>query len=260
MKVTILNRIGYVKKVFLVVLMLFTVLSFAQNGPLFEQGKSLYKAEKYQEAVTSWMKIIANKQHASELYFNLGNAHYKLNNIGPSIYYYEKSLLLAPNDGDIKNNLAFAENAKVDAIEPLPKTIFYKWYYIVSDVLTFDGWAYSTVVFSISFMLGFLIYYFSYSERRKRLFFAAATFSVLLLGMSLSMAYSTYDDAIKNQPAIIFAESIAVREAPNLGSEISFTLHEGTKVQIVEKDTDWALIEIANGKEGWIPYSDLKEL
>ena len=74
------------------------------------------------------------------------------------------------------------------------------------------------------------------------------------------MAYSTYDDAIKNQPAIIFAESVAAREAPNLGSEISFTLHEGTKIQIVEKDTDWALIEIANGKEGWIPYSDLKEL
>jgi uncharacterized protein YgiM (DUF1202 family) len=109
-------------------------------------------------------------------------------------------------------------------------------------------------------MLFFLIYYFSYSERIKRLFFAAAVFSIMFLGMSLSMAYSIYDDAIKNQPAIIFAESIEVREAPNLGSEISFTLHEGTKVQIVEKVTDWALIEIANGKEGWIPFSDLKEL
>ena len=260
MKSNILNRMEYMKKAIFVVLMLFTVLSFAQNGPLFEQGKSLYKAEKYQEAVTSWMKILDNKQHAAEVYFNLGNAHYKLNNIGPSIYYYEKALLLAPNDGDIKNNLAFAENAKVDAIEPLPKTIFYKWYHTISEVLTFDGWAYSTVLFSICFVLFFLIYYFSYSESRKRLFFAAATFSILLLGMSLSMAYSTYDDAIKNQPAIIFAESIEVREAPNLGSEISFTLHEGTKVQIVEKDTDWVLIEIANGKEGWIPNSDLKEL
>ncbi len=78
--------------------------------------------------------------------------------------------------------------------------------------------------------------------------------------MSISMAYLIYDDAIKNQPAIIFAESIEVREVPNLGSEISFTLHEGTKVQIVEKDTDWVLIEIANGKEGWIPNSDLKAL
>ena len=260
MKGTILKRLGSIKKTFLIILLFFTVLSFAQNRSLFEQGKSLYKAEKYQEAVNSWMKIIANEQHASELYFNLGNAHYKLNNIGPSIYYYEKALLLAPNDADIKNNLAFAENAKVDAIESLPKTIFYKWYHTISDVLTFDGWAYSTVLFSICFMLFFLIYYFSYSERIKRLFFAAAVFSIVFLGMSLSMAYSIYDDGIKNQPAIIFAESIEVREAPNLGSVISFTLHEGTKVQIVEKVTDWALIEIANGKEGWIPFSDLKAL
>ncbi len=260
MKSKSLHILGSIKKAMVCFLMLLSVLSFAQNGPLFEQGKSLYKAEKYQEAVTSWMKVIDNKYHSAELYFNLGNAHYKLNNIGPSIYYYEKALLLAPNDGDIKNNLAFAENARVDAIEPLPKTIFYKWYHTISEVLTFDGWAYASVLFSIGFVLLFLIYYFSYSEGRKRFFFVSAALSILLLGMSLSMAYSTYDDAIKNQPAIIFAESIEVREAPNLGSEISFTLHEGTKVQIIEKDTDWVLIEIANGKEGWIPFSDLKEL
>ena len=256
----ILNNLRYLKKAMICFLMLLSISSFAQNGPLFEQGKSLYKAEKYQEAVTSWMKILENKKHSSELYFNLGNAHYKLNNIGPSIYYYEKALLLAPNNSDIKNNLAFAENAKVDAIEPLPKTIFYKWYHTISEVLTFDGWAYMAVAFSMCFALLFLVYYFSYSERIKRIFFVSAALSILLIGMSLSMAFSTYDDAIKNQPAIIFAESIEVREAPNLGSEISFTLHEGTKVQIIEKDTDWALIEIANGKEGWIPFLDLKEL
>ena len=74
------------------------------------------------------------------------------------------------------------------------------------------------------------------------------------------MAFSTYEDAIKNNPAIIFAESSDVREAPNLRSEISFIIHEGTKVQILERDADWWLVEIANGKEGWIPLIDLKEL
>ena len=78
--------------------------------------------------------------------------------------------------------------------------------------------------------------------------------------MSLSMAFSTYEDAINNNPAIIFAESTDVREAPNLKSEISFMLHEGTKVQILERDVEWGLIEIANGKEGWILLTDLKEL
>lgn len=253
------NR-NYLKRAFVVFVLFLSMAGFAQNGPLFEQGKELYKAEKYIEAVNSWMKILENNQHSASLYYNLGNAYYKLNNIGASIYYYEKALLLAPNDNDIKNNLAFAENARVDDIEPLPKTIFYKWYHSISDVLTFDGWAMAVVVFSMSFVLLFLMYYFSYSEGKKRLFFVSALFSILVLGMTLSMAFSTYDDTINDQPAIIFSESIEVREAPSLGSETTFTLHEGTKVQIVARDTDWVRIEISNGKDGWIPVSDLKEL
>jgi len=246
----------------LIVLLLFvsSLSMSAQNSPLFEQGKELYKAENYVEAINAWMRILDNNQHSAALYFNLGNAHYKLSNIGPSIYYYEKALLLAPNDSDIKNNLAFAENARVDAIEPLPKTVFYKWYHAVSDLLTYDGWAIAVVVFSMSFVLLFLLYYFSYTEGKKRMFFVSALLVVLLVGMALSMAYSTYGDAIKDQPAIIFSESIEVKDAPSLGSESSFTLHEGTKVQIIARDNDWVRIEIANGKDGWIPLSDLKEL
>ena len=248
------------KNKFLIFLMIISSQIYSQNGPLFEQGKSLYKAEKYQEAIISWMKILDHEKHSSELYFNLGNAHYKLNNIGPSIYYFEKALLLAPNDQDTKNNLSFAENAKVDAIDPLPKTIFYKWYHTISDILTFDGWAYTSVFFVFIFVLCFLIYYFSYSEIIKRFFFVFSAISIFSIGMSFSMAFSTYEDAIKNNPAIIFAESSDVREAPNLRSEISFIIHEGTKVQILERDADWGLVEIANGKEGWIPLIDLKEL
>ena len=248
------------KNKFLILLMIISSQIYSQNRSLFEQGKSLYKAEKYQEAILSWMKILDHEKHSSELYFNLGNAYYKLNNIGPSIYYFEKALLLAPNDRDIKNNLSFAENARVDAIDPLPKTIFYKWYHAISDLLTFDGWAYTSIFFVFICVLCFLMYYFSYSEIIKRFFFVSSAISIFSLGMSLSMAFSTYEDAIKNNPAIIFAESSDVREAPNLRSEISFIIHEGTKVQILERDTDWGLVEIANGKEGWIPLIDLKEL
>lgn len=248
------------KNKFLILLMIISSQIYSQNGPLFEQGKSLYKAEKYQEAITSWMKILDHEKHSSELYFNLGNAHYRLNNIGPSIYYFEKALLLAPNDRDIENNLSFAENARVDAIDPLPKTFFYNWYHTISDLLTFDGWAYTSVFFVFIFVLCFLMYYFSYSEIIKRFFFVSSAISLFPLVMSLSTAFSTYEDAIKNNPAIILAESSDVREAPNLRSEISFIIHEGTKVQILEIDADWGLVEIANGKEGWILLTDLKEL
>lgn len=239
---------------------LVATFGFAQNDPLFEQGKDRYKEGKYQDAINSWMKILDKEEHSSNLYFNLGNAHYKMNNVGPSIYYYEKALQLDPLDGDIKTNLAFAENARIDAIEPLPKTIFSKWYTSLSGILSFNGWAWTAVVLSMLFVSFFLLYYFSGSERKKRLLFVGSVLSLLVLLVSLAMAFQMYGDAMNDKPAIIFAESSEVKSEPNMGSEIAFTLHEGTKVQIIEQDDNWVRIELIDGKDGWIPASDLKGL
>lgn len=239
---------------------LVATISFAQNDPLFEQGKDRYKEGKYQDAINSWMKILDKEKHSSNLYFNLGNAHYKMNNVGPSIYYYEKALKLDPKDSDIKTNLVFAENARIDAIEPLPKTIFSKWYASLSGILSFNGWAWTSVVLSMLFVSLFLLYYFSVSERRKRLLFVGSMLSVLILLVSLGMAFQMYGDAMNDKPAIIFAESSEVKSEPNMGSEVAFTLHEGTKVQIIGKDDNWARIALVDGKDGWIPASDLKRL
>ena len=90
-------------------LMLFTEMSFAQNQALFDQGKQQYKLEKFQDAISSWSKIEKSGEHSSALYFNLANAHYKLNSVGPSIYYYEKALELASNDSEILNNFFISQ-------------------------------------------------------------------------------------------------------------------------------------------------------
>lgn len=248
------------KKLLYVLILLVSFSGIGQNENFFEQGKELYKNGKYQQAVTAWMKILENGEHSAELYYNLGNAQYKLNHIGPSVYYYEKALQLSPNDADIKNNLAFAENARIDSIEPLPKTIFSKWYKSISGFFTFDGWAILAVAFSVFFVGLFLFYYFSFSEKRKRLLFVGSMFIGILLIGSLTMAFLTYGDYSKNQPAIIFASEIEVKTEPSMGSNVAFTLHEGTKVQILAQDGNWYRITLADGKDGWIPASDLKQL
>ena len=233
---------------------------FGQNAPLFEQGKERYKEGKFQEAIASWMKILDNDQHSANLYFNLGNAHYKLNNVGPSIYYYEKALQLDPNDADIRTNLAFAEHAKIDAIEPLPQTVFSKWYTNFSGIMDFNGWAIASVVFSFLFVLLFLTYYFSVSEKKKRLLFAGSLTAVIFLFISLGIAFQINSDFTKDKPAIVFAESIEVKSEPNMGSDSAFVLHEGTKVQVIAQDDGWVRVQLSNGKDGWIPSSEIKQL
>ncbi len=248
------------KKLLYLILILVSFSSIAQNETLFNQGKELYKNGKYQQAINAWMQILDKGEHAAELYFNIGNAQYKLNHIGPSIYYYEKALQLSPNDQDIKNNLAFAENARIDAIETLPKTVFSKWYQNISGVFTFEGWAVITVVFSLLFVGLFLLYYFALYEKRKRLLFVFSMLIGLFLVSSLTMSFLTYADYTNDKPAIIFANQVEIKTEPSMGSTVAFTLHEGTKVNILAQDGNWYRISLSDGKDGWIPATDLKQL
>ncbi|MGB0788238.1 MAG: tetratricopeptide repeat protein [Marinirhabdus sp.] len=244
----------------LVIFLLLTPVVQAQGTTLFEQGKEAYKNGNFQEAATLWSQIVEGGSHSASVYYNLGNAHYKLNQIGPSIYYYEKALQLAPNDGTIKNNLAFAENARVDLIEPLPQPVFKKWYNSVSGVFNFDGWAWLCVGFSMLFTVLFLAYCFFASERKKRLFFAGSLISVVLFLGAFAMAFTTHNDVKNNTPAIVFSESASVKSEPRPGSDNVFTLHEGTKVQVTATDGAWVRIQLADGKDGWLPKTDVKQL
>ncbi|MCB0456759.1 MAG: tetratricopeptide repeat protein [Flavobacteriaceae bacterium] len=248
------------KKTFFLLLFFFSLVGNAQNDALFEQGKEQYKAEKYQEAIANWMKILSSGEHSAALYFNMANAHYKLNHIGPSIYYYEKALQLSPNDAEIKNNLAFAQNAAVDAIEPLPQTFFAQWDAKISKLLTYNGWAWVSVVAVILFMVFFLGYYFSFHSHKKRLLFVSSLISLFVLFTGITMAFRTFHKAKNKKEAIVFVEVAEVKNGPRMSDETAFKIHEGTKVSILETEDNWVRILLADGKDGWIPEADIKVL
>ena len=108
------------KQIFYILVFLISTMSFAQNKTIFEQANALYNDGNYTEALNKYTSILEHNEHSAELYFNIANAHYKLNNVAPSIYYYEKALLLKPNDKEILNNIAYARNMTIDAIEIVP--------------------------------------------------------------------------------------------------------------------------------------------
>ncbi|HEX9601045.1 MAG TPA: tetratricopeptide repeat protein [Mariniflexile sp.] len=248
------------KKLLYILSFLFSFGLFAQNNALFEQANTLYNEGKYGEAIDKYKTILDTKNHSAELYFNLGNAHYKLNNIAPSIYYYEKALQLAPNDEDIKNNLAFAQNMTIDAIDVVPEAGLSKILNNAANTMTFDAWAKIAIGFVFCFVILFLVYYFAYSSLRKRLAFLGSLASLTMLCIALLFAFHKFNLDKKNKPAIVFVKEILVKNAPNNRSEESFRLHEGTKVQILDTVDDWKKIKLQDGKTGWVSSEDIKAL
>ena len=233
---------------------------WAQNETLFEEGNALYNKGQYAEAIEKYETILDNDQHSAELYYNLANAHYKLNNIAPSIFYYEKALQLKPNDADIKNNRAFAQKMTVDGFVETPQVGFSKIINNTINLLSFDHWAILSVVGVILFVILYLTYYFSYNTNKKRLAFVLSLLSVIIALVAVSMAFQRYGLDKRDQPAIVFAQEIRVKAEANKSSEEVFRLHEGTKVQVLEIYEDWRKIQLSDNSVGWIPKEGIKLL
>ncbi len=248
------------KRTFQIVIFLWVALGFSQDEETFQRANSLYNQEKYQEAIDAYKSILDGGQESASVYYNLANAHYKLSNIGPSIYYYEKALKITPGDSDIKNNLAFAQNATIDSIDVIPEGFISGTIKKLTNMFDYDGWAIISVVCVIGFVILFILYYTARASSAKRLLFVGS-WLVLLFGIfGVFFAFKQYNFVTNTHFAIIFAQETTIKSEPNLRSEEIFELHEGTKVQVTETVNDWKKIKLADGKIGWIPATDLKEL
>jgi len=248
------------KRILIILTFLFVSGLFAQNEVLFSRATDSYNAGDYEKAIEYYEKIIANGKHSAELYFNLGNAYYKQEEVGPSIYYYEKALLLKPNDPEIINNLGYSQNMRLDAIETVPESAITAFYNSVVGKLSFDQWAYLGVGMIILFVLAYLAYYILNVAIHKRISFILSVTALVLCIVSISFAYLQYNDFKSNNPAIVFVREVAITSEPNERSERIFTLHEGTKVNVLEELNSWMKIKIADGQTGWLPSKDIKLL
>ncbi len=248
------------KKLVLLYFLVLTTLGFAQNESLFEQANNAYQSGNYEDAVSNYQKILDNGKVSAEVYYNLGNAHYKLNHVAPSIYYYEKALQLKPGDKDIKNNIEFARNMAIDDIEEVEQTGLNQRFHVLIASLSSATWAWFAIGFSVIFVVLFLLYYFSIRPATKRIFLAMAVFSLVFCTVSIVFAFQQQSYIENNQYAIVFSEEAEVRDEPNLRGDASFDLHEGTKAKVLEDYQEWSKIELANGAQGWVNSADLRKL
>jgi hypothetical protein len=183
-----------------------------------------------------------------------------LNKVAPAIYNYEKALVLNPNDAEIQNNLKFAQKLQIDEIKVIPTVGFSKMIHDFTSAFHYNTWAWISVGLSTLFLLFFIGYYFSQITLSKRIFFIGMFVLILLLLISVSAAISEKNHYESEKPAIVFAEMVLVKSEPQNASNTVFTLHEGTKVFVLEAVENWRKIQLTDGTEGWIEKTAIKEV
>ena len=232
----------------------------APVAPLFEQGNTAYNEGDFSKAVSLYEQTLLTGKHSAALYFNLGNAYYRLNKVAESIYYYEKAKQLDPKNEDFKVNSAFAQNMTIDAIEPLPESQLSQFQKALYALANTSIWSKIVILFVWLFVIFFSIYLFNKTAKLKRLFFVLSLFSIVLFMGSFTIKFFANAQKDNKEYAIIFSNEINSWSEPNLRAEIQFTLHEGTKVELLDSLDEWKKIRIANGSEGWIKNAYLKSL
>jgi len=246
---------------FLSVLLLCCSMALCQEKETaFENANSAYNAGQFEKAVMLYKEILEGGQHSAELYFNLANSYYRLNQVGESIFYFEKAKQLRPKDEDINVNSAFAQNMAIDAVELLPKSQVTQLQEKTIDLLSQDGWAYFIILLAWFLVLFCGLYLWNKVPLIKRTFFVFTLVLGMLLIGSLSIAVIKSANNADTTYGILFNEKIEVWAEPNSRSEVLFFLHEGTKVQMLDQLQEWQKIRIANGSEGWIKNSKVRSL
>ena len=230
-----------------------------ENGDVwFEQANAAYNAGNYDSAMVLYEKILASDMESVPLYFNMGNTYYKMREYPMAIYCYEKALKLDPSNEDVQTNLAIANRAIVDKIEPMPQSFIERWWQDARALFSGDQWAWlSIVVFALLLVSAFMFLRSRKMGLRKLGFFVGLVF-LLVFVLSVVFAMQLKQSALAQNQAIIMTPTVNVKSSPNETSVDLFVLHEGTKVDVLETENGWNKIRIANGSLGWLSEDSMR--
>lgn len=235
--------------------------SAAENYPdsLWNAANEAYAQERWEDAVNDYTAIAEASMESAPLWCNLGSAWYKSGNLGKAILCYERALKLDPSYEDARYNLELLNAMKLDRLESVPELILATWMKNLGRTLDSDSWAVCFLVFLVLTLAMVLLFILGSSATSRRAGFFTGVVCLLLAVASLSFSLWQKNEYMKADKAIIMKPVSSVKSSPSGDSAKDlFVLHEGTKVQVLDNVGGWSNIELSDGRQGWLPSSDIE--
>lgn len=228
---------------------------------LWNDANAAYAEGRWDAAVSGYEMISDMGLESAALYCNTGNAYAKSGNVPMAILNYERALKADPSYEDAAYNLELMNTRIQDRIDPVPEFFLKKWLSAISYIMNSDAWAIVSLVLLGLTLAMFLLFLLAPSVAGRRTGFFIGL--VLLVFMSFALGFSisqkkTYMNADK---AIVMRPVVSVKSSPSTeSSKDLFILHEGTKVTVLDQVGTWNNISLADGRQGWLPASDMERI
>ena len=191
-------------------------------------------------------------QESAQIYYNLGNAYFRDNQIAKAIVNYERALLLEPGDSDIRHNLRFAKTRIEDKIDSADNLFINKWIRSIQNLYSGNTWAIIGIVLFILLIVAIGLYMISAQIILRKVSFYSGIVLLSLVIITNVFAFNQKTKITNRSTAIIMSASVSIYTSPDAHSQELFRLHEGAKVKIKREEGRWIEIVIANGSVGWL--------
>lgn len=221
-----------------------------------DSAQAAYARGQHEQALALYDSLNA-KWSSPALLYNIGNCHFKLNDIPHAILYYERALRLAPGSEDVQANLDLARSRVADRVNELPAfTLGGSWDRTLAGTDN-DQWARR----SLWAMLVLCALLAAWRIARQRaisgVLLGMSAVAFIALSIALLLAFRRKNEASNSTQAIVMTARVDVRSEPRLGATTLFVLHEGTKVTVLQTNGDWNEVRLPNGSVGWMPPASL---
>jgi tetratricopeptide (TPR) repeat protein len=237
---------------FFLVGVVFAVSSEIHNE--YSQALNAYQSGHYELSIDKYEHILSNDWESPQLYYNLGNAYYRIENIAGAIWAYEQTLFLDPNHKNAKFNLKRVNLNVRDRVD-IPEAPFYlKQYLALKERFTPTEWL--TIFTGLLCLVS--LFYFLLHVTNGLYFRPFISLGIVVSCCTLFIfSHSVYTSNAVFE-GIIFANTLEVNSEPNSQSIRLFDVHEGLKVSVQSQSQGWVEIELLDGKSGWIPLQNIK--
>jgi tetratricopeptide (TPR) repeat protein len=219
---------------------------------LFASGCQLYSRGEYAAAADSFREILSAGIRSSRVYYNLGNACFKQNQVGQAILYYEKALRLDPADEDARENLRYANLRIRDRIPADDSPFLLVLALRARDSVRLER---VTTIFLALYLAAMALGAAWILANGRRWAPHAGIAALVLLALSLACGgWMLLQGQARagGDEAVVLPEKVEVFSGPGSENTLLASPHEGTKVRIHNRREDWVQVTLPDGRVGWI--------
>ena len=223
------------------------------NDPesIFKEANLAFSQGSFDLAIQRYENLESAGFISTELYYNLGMSHHERGNLGKSVLYLERLLLLNPQSSRGQEALSIVRK-EVDAqITEIPPFIVWQIYRGTINTLSSSAWAVLQIISGIIFV--FLTGWLYFIQKKRPFLLISGIVGVLLLFL-ITWHFATVRSTIESggQSAVVMSTETYLYSGPDQRSEEIARLSEGVKVYILDQIGEWMKVELEDRDVGWI--------